>query len=194
MTTATQPAGRGHDWDWASVRALCLREARRVLGPATTADDAAQEAAIRAWRQRAHCRTPRRPNPWIAAIAVLGMLALLAIYERSRDWAQASEIARKLEASGQGNFSGRLAHYLCEQALAHAAHGDLPAADAQLREAIAAAPQAPRAYIELARLQQRMGRSSEALATLHTPERLVQAGRGIAQIVACQVAARLLHA
>src|SRR5215212_9228830 len=44
------------------------------------------------------------------------LLALLAIYERSRDWAQASEIAQKLDTAGQGNFSGRLAHYLCEQA------------------------------------------------------------------------------
>src|SRR5689334_2761946 len=44
------------------------------------------------------------------------LLALLAIYERSRDWPQASEIARKLDALGQGNFGGRVAHYLCEQA------------------------------------------------------------------------------
>src|SRR6476620_6331460 len=46
------------------------------------------------------------------------LLALLAIYERSRDWPQASEIAQKLDALGQGNFSGRQAHYLCEQAAA----------------------------------------------------------------------------
>lgn len=78
MTTDTQPAACGHDWDWASVRALCLREARRVLGPTTTADDAAQEAAIRAWRQRAHCRTPERPNPWIATIARREALRILA--------------------------------------------------------------------------------------------------------------------
>ena len=44
------------------------------------------------------------------------LLALLAIYERSRDWPQASEIAQKLEASGQGSFGGRQAHYVCEQA------------------------------------------------------------------------------
>jgi len=43
-------------------------------------------------------------------------LALLANYERSRDWTLAAEIARKLEAAGQGSFAGRLAHYLCEQA------------------------------------------------------------------------------
>src|ERR1700739_3538809 len=44
------------------------------------------------------------------------LLALLAIYERTRAWPNAAEIAKKLEASDQGNFSGRVAHYLCEQA------------------------------------------------------------------------------
>ncbi|TQF07857.1 lipopolysaccharide assembly protein LapB, partial [Myxococcus llanfairpwllgwyngyllgogerychwyrndrobwllllantysiliogogogochensis] len=45
-------------------------------------------------------------------------LALLAIYERSRDWPQATAIARKMHDSQQGDFSTRQAHYLCEQALA----------------------------------------------------------------------------
>ena len=65
-------------WDWKDVRALCLREARRVLGPTTAADDAAQEAAIRAWRQRARCRTPSRPDPWLATIARREALRVLA--------------------------------------------------------------------------------------------------------------------
>ena len=64
MTHRTLP-----DWDWTDVRALCLRETRRVLGSSTAADDAAQEAAIRAWRHRGRCRTPARPDPWIATIA-----------------------------------------------------------------------------------------------------------------------------
>jgi RNA polymerase sigma-70 factor (ECF subfamily) len=79
MTTSTPPvAACGHDWDWARVRALCLHEARRVLGSTTTADDAAQEAAIRAWRRRGRCRTPARPEPWIAAIARREALRILA--------------------------------------------------------------------------------------------------------------------
>ena len=40
-------------------------------------------------------------------------LALLANYERSRDWARAGRIAQQLEQSNQGSFSTRLAHYLC---------------------------------------------------------------------------------
>src|SRR3954451_25094459 len=56
-------------WDWLRLRALCLREAQRVLGRGAAAEDAAQEAAIRAWRQRRRCLTPDRPEPWITTIA-----------------------------------------------------------------------------------------------------------------------------
>ena len=93
-------------------------------------------------------------------------MALLAIYERSRDWGQASDIAQRMQASGQGDFSTRQAHYLCEQALTLAARGELPAARSLLEQAITAAPQAARARIELAHLQQRQGQADAALATL----------------------------
>lgn len=95
-------------------------------------------------------------------------LALLAICERSRDWPQAAGIARKMHAADQGDFSTRQAHYLCEQAQARVAQGDLPAAQALLEQAIAAAPEAARARIELARLQALMGQSAQVLATLKT--------------------------
>src|SRR4051812_24735112 len=66
------------------------------------------------------------------------LLALLAIYERSRDWPQAAAIARKLDGLGQGNFGGRVAHYLCEEAA-----GKPPQdAEALLREAMKVAPEA----------------------------------------------------
>jgi RNA polymerase sigma-70 factor, ECF subfamily len=57
------------DWNWDLVRAQCLREARGVLGASMTAEDAAQEAAVRAWRRRDTCQTPERPAPWISRIA-----------------------------------------------------------------------------------------------------------------------------
>jgi RNA polymerase sigma-70 factor, ECF subfamily len=66
------------EWDWGKVRAQCLRETRRLLGASCAADDAAQEAAIRAWRHRARCRTPARPEPWIARIARREALRALA--------------------------------------------------------------------------------------------------------------------
>ena len=95
-------------------------------------------------------------------------LALLAIYERSRDWPHAATIARKMHDADQGDFSTRQAHYLCEQALALIAQGDLPAAQALLEQAVAAAPEAARARIELARLQRLMGQPAAVLATLKT--------------------------
>ncbi len=90
------------------------------------------------------------------------LLALLAIYERTRDWAQAADIARRLDSSGHGNFSGRQAHYLCEQA------AGLPPAQAEqlLRQAMSAAPSAARPGIELAALQRRAGDSAGAFTTL----------------------------
>ena len=59
------------DWDWGLVRAQCLREAQGVLGTSTSgsAEDAAQEAAVRAWRRQESCSTPDRPQPWVATIA-----------------------------------------------------------------------------------------------------------------------------
>jgi len=57
------------EWDWAAVRTICLREARRVLGATADAEDAAQEAAMRAWRRRAACRTADRREAWLTTIA-----------------------------------------------------------------------------------------------------------------------------
>ena len=95
-------------------------------------------------------------------------LALLAIYERSRDWAQAAAIVRKMQAAGQGDFSTRLAHYLCEDAQSQVAHGQLDKAFAQLQQALETAPQAPRPRLELAQLQHRQGQSAQALTSLQS--------------------------
>lgn len=79
MTQHSPIAAWSDEWDWAQVRALCLRETRRLLGASSgAADDAAQEATIRAWRHRARCRTPARPEPWIATIARREALRTLA--------------------------------------------------------------------------------------------------------------------
>ena len=93
-------------------------------------------------------------------------LALLAIYERSRDWPNAAAITQKMHAAKQGDFSTRQAHYLCEQALALVAQGDLSAAEIKLAQAAAVAPYAARPRMELAKLQQQQGQSSAAVTTL----------------------------
>ncbi len=93
-------------------------------------------------------------------------IALLAIYERSRDWPQAMAITQKMQAAHQGDFSARQAHFLCEQALGKSAQGDIDGARALFEQAVQTAPQAARSRIELARLKQRMGQPQEALDTL----------------------------
>jgi RNA polymerase sigma-70 factor, ECF subfamily len=57
------------DWNWAALRQLCLREAQGVLGAGAEAEDAAQEAAVRAWQKRHACAVPERPAPWVRTIA-----------------------------------------------------------------------------------------------------------------------------
>lgn len=57
------------DWDWAGLSRRSRAEALRVLGDPYTAEEAAQEAVTRAWRQRHRCRTPGTPEPWVAQIA-----------------------------------------------------------------------------------------------------------------------------
>jgi RNA polymerase sigma-70 factor, ECF subfamily len=56
-------------WDWEALRLVSLHEARRVLRSPDQAEDAAQEAVIRAWRHRGSCRDQGDPGPWVAAIA-----------------------------------------------------------------------------------------------------------------------------
>jgi lipopolysaccharide biosynthesis regulator YciM len=71
-------------------------------------------------------------------------LALLSLYERSRDWQNASEIAARLEQAGHGSFATRRAHYACELALEADARSQPAEAEAALQRAREAAPQSPR--------------------------------------------------
>jgi lipopolysaccharide biosynthesis regulator YciM len=93
-------------------------------------------------------------------------LALLSIYERSRDWERAAEVARALQGREVGNFSGRLAHYLCEQAADALAQGQPAQARERLQRAISTAPEAPRARLELARLELAQGDARAAWQAL----------------------------
>ncbi len=74
-------------------------------------------------------------------------LALLSLYERSRGWQQAAQVARRLEGHGQGSFAGRIAHYECERAEELDAAGRADEAAAALARAQAAAPETPRPWV-----------------------------------------------
>ena len=119
-------------------------------------------------------------------------LALLAIYERSRDWSQAAAVARRLTEAGTADFSGRQAHYLCEQAQALTNQGQPEAAREALERAIAQAPQAARPRIELARWFSAAGQVEPAYTTLvelaaRAPEALpLVAGQLMEAAAACQ--------
>jgi lipopolysaccharide biosynthesis regulator YciM len=71
-------------------------------------------------------------------------LALLGLYERSRDWKAAADTAAKLEKSGTGSFATRIAHHWCEVALDADERGQAAEADEALRRAREAAPHAAR--------------------------------------------------
>jgi len=54
-------------WDWAGLRTRCFREAVRVL-PRADAEEAVQEALVRAWLRQDACRSPEAPLPWLLEI------------------------------------------------------------------------------------------------------------------------------
>lgn len=91
-------------------------------------------------------------------------LALLNLYERSRDWSAAAEAAAALERSGTGSFGTRIAHHWCELAQEADAKGMHEAADAALAKARAAAPHATRPLWLAGQRLAKAGRHAEALA------------------------------
>lgn len=68
-------------WDWAGARRRCLREARRMVGTAAEAEDAVQEALLRAWRKRESCAAQGSPEPWLLRIT---RNEVVRLYGRSR--------------------------------------------------------------------------------------------------------------
>src|SRR4051812_8370581 len=80
------PAGRD-DWNWEALRRRSRLEALRILGNYEDAEEAAQEALMRAWRLRLQCRGV--PGPWVAQIARNEALRLRG---RRRRWDAVAEL------------------------------------------------------------------------------------------------------
>ncbi|MDE2305233.1 MAG: tetratricopeptide repeat protein [Gammaproteobacteria bacterium] len=92
--------------------------------------------------------------------------ALRAIYERQRDWPQALETYRRLEALDLVPPRAVAAHYLCEMAAHALERGDLDESRRLLREARRRAPAFPRAALLRAQVAEREGRGALALGLL----------------------------
>ncbi|MBB4841695.1 lipopolysaccharide biosynthesis regulator YciM [Paucibacter oligotrophus] len=90
-------------------------------------------------------------------------LALLSLFERSRDWRKAVDVARHLEQSGSASFATRVAHYLCELALEAQARAQTGEAQVLLSEARKAAPQAARAHVLSGQMLARAGQAEAAM-------------------------------
>jgi lipopolysaccharide assembly protein B len=88
---------------------------------------------------------------------------LLGLYERSRDWHAAIEIAGKLERAGTGSFATRIAHYWCEAALAADARQQPDDAATALLRAREAGPQAARPLVLAGQRLARRGDHAGAL-------------------------------
>src|SRR3990167_4259385 len=115
------------------------------------------------------------------------LLALLAIYERSRDWRQAQAVAQRLEAAEQGSFTTRLAHYQCEEAELAQKNGDTALAQRLLGDAVQHAPQLPRGWMALSALKAQQGDATGALAALRqlaqqAPQGLPLAAHALAEL------------
>jgi lipopolysaccharide assembly protein B len=90
-------------------------------------------------------------------------LALLSLYERSRDWLQAAATAAELERRGGGSFAVRIAHYHCERALEADAAGRPDEADAALAKARRGAPDATRPLLIAGQRALQAGQANAAL-------------------------------
>lgn len=98
-----------------------------------------------------------------SAFATDARLALLSLYERSRNWHPAIDVARQLEAAGQGSFARRMAHHWCEIAQEADARGQHDVAEQALTNAREADPHAARPMVMWGQRLMRQQRVDQAL-------------------------------
>ncbi len=114
-------------------------------------------------------------------------VALLAVFERGRDWRAALGVAEQIRGNQTGadvepatrhvltSLDARMVHYLCEQAQGQSS----TAALALLDRANALQPQVARAWVERSRLELARGRPLEALDALEQLARHAPAAIGL---------------
>ena len=92
-------------------------------------------------------------------------LALLGLYERSRDWKNAADTAQKLEKSGTGSFAARIAHHWCEVTQEADERGQTTEAEDALQRARQVAPHAARPLVLAGQRAARAAHHEAALAS-----------------------------
>ncbi len=90
-------------------------------------------------------------------------LSLLGLYERSRNWHPAIDVARQLEAAGTGSFAQRTAHHWCEVAHEADTRGHADEAEQALLRAREASPQSARPLVMQGQRLARAGQHQAAL-------------------------------
>ena len=102
-------------------------------------------------------------------------LALLNLYERSRDWRAAVDTAQQLETAGTGSFARRISHYWCELALVAEEQHHPDEAERALQQALKADPSSARPWVMQG---QRLARAEPARRGLRGLERAAPARSG----------------
>ena len=103
-------------WESDVARRRCLREARRILRNREDAEEAVQEAFIRAWRNRDSCRSS--PLPWLVQITRNEALRLAARRQRRRASEVCDERPDLLPSEADAGLDRTIDSVATEQALA----------------------------------------------------------------------------
>ncbi|HEX4510315.1 MAG TPA: tetratricopeptide repeat protein, partial [Burkholderiaceae bacterium] len=90
-------------------------------------------------------------------------MALLNLFERSRDWRAALETAQQLEGSGTGSFGRRISHYWCELSAAADQQGRKDEAERALQQALKADPSSARPWVMQGERWAKAGQPAEAM-------------------------------
>jgi RNA polymerase sigma-70 factor, ECF subfamily len=109
-------------WDWAALRSRSLREAHRLV-PGADAEEAVQEALIRAWTRRHACRSPEAPLPWILEITRNESRRLLARRTRRQHATSSEPTAGEAEIEDD-ELANATTRVTVEQALARLEDSD----------------------------------------------------------------------
>lgn len=124
------------------------------------------------------------------ALAQSSLLALLSIYERTQEWAEAYDMATRLEEQGQNNFSARRAHYLCELALSG---NEAAERIERLSQAVAIAPSSARPRIALMKAHLELNQQDEAAHQLMALHEHAPAHLGLASPELIKLASSAAH-